>query len=83
MKPQQIFETGLIYHHYANTAYPLTPGSFKEYRIDDASLIGEFLKQEWAKADVFSLYVHIPFCTHAANSASIRCCRSGPPRRRR
>ena len=63
MKPQQIFETGLIYHHYANTAYPLTPGSFKEYRIDDASLIGEFLKQEWAKADVFSLYVHIPFCT--------------------
>ncbi len=26
MDPKQIFECGLQYHHYANTAYPLTPG---------------------------------------------------------
>ena len=42
IKPQTIFETGLLYHHYANTAYPLTPGSFREYRINDATLIRKF-----------------------------------------
>jgi len=63
IRPQKIFETGLLYHHYANTAYPLTPGSFREYRINDSSLIADCLRKEWAKADELSLYVHIPFCT--------------------
>jgi oxygen-independent coproporphyrinogen-3 oxidase len=67
MKPQKIFETGLLYHHYANTAYPLTPGSFREYRINDSSLIGDFLKKEWSQTDTLSLYVHIPFCTARCN----------------
>lgn len=62
MKPQQIFEQGLLYHHYANTAYPLTPSSFRDYRIADPSRVPSFLSSEWAKADDLSLYVHIPFC---------------------
>ena len=66
MKPQEIFETGLMYHHYANTAYPLTPGSFREYRVREPERIVEVLRQEWAKADELCLYVHIPFC-------SVRC----------
>jgi oxygen-independent coproporphyrinogen-3 oxidase len=62
MEAKQVFDYGLLYHHYANTAYPLTPGSFKKFRINDPSLIPAFLKSEWDKAKELSLYVHIPFC---------------------
>ncbi len=62
MDIKQIYENGLLYHHYANTAYPLTPKSFMEYRINDPSQIHDFLTSEWAKTDELSLYVHIPFC---------------------
>ena len=62
MTPQKIFETGLQYHHYANTAYPLTPTSFKNYRIREQSEYVKFLKDDWANTDELSLYVHIPFC---------------------
>jgi oxygen-independent coproporphyrinogen-3 oxidase len=62
MKPKQIYETGLLYHHYANTAYPLTPKSFMQYRINAPSQIQDFLTSEWVKADELCLYVHIPFC---------------------
>ncbi len=62
MNCQKIYDTGLLYHHYANTAYPLTPFSFKEYKLRDEKKIRAFVKREWAKADEFSLYIHIPFC---------------------
>ena len=62
MNEKKIFEYGLKYHHYANTAYPLTPHSFKHYRIKDQSEIKDFLESEWNKTNELSLYVHIPFC---------------------
>lgn len=62
MKCQKVYETGLLYHHYANTAYPLTPHSFKEYRVDGAEKRYALLEAQWAKVDELSLYLHIPFC---------------------
>jgi len=62
IQPKIIFETGLQYHHYANTAYPLTPHSYKNYRITNQSEYVDFLIDDWSKSDVLSLYVHIPFC---------------------
>lgn len=62
MKPEVIFEKGLLFHHYANTAYPLTPTSFKEYKLDEKIDINEFLKEDYDKLEELSLYVHIPFC---------------------
>lgn len=59
---KQIYDTGLLYHHYANTAYPLTPSSFKDYRLHNGEGIRDFLVSEWGKAKELSLYVHIPFC---------------------
>lgn len=59
---QNTYETGLLYHHYANTAYPLTPASFLQYRIKDQKEILDFVTSEWALADELSLYIHIPFC---------------------
>ena len=58
----KVYETGLLYHHYANTAYPLTPTSFMQYKLTDADEIKSFVEEEWKKTDELSLYIHIPFC---------------------
>ena len=59
---EKTFETGLLHHHYANTAYPLTPASFLLYKVKDADGIRALLCEEWRKTQAFSLYLHIPFC---------------------
>ena len=58
----KVYETGLLYHHYANTAYPLTPKSFMQYKLRDYGEIRDFVEEEWKKADELSLYIHVPFC---------------------
>ena len=62
MEASVVYETGLLYHHYANTAYPLTPESFSAYRVKDEEAARKLLAEEWARVDEYSLYVHIPFC---------------------
>lgn len=62
LEPGNIYETGLLFHHYANTAYPLTPGSLMEYKLRDREEISSFLKSELEKMTELSLYVHVPFC---------------------
>lgn len=62
MNCEKTYETGLLYHHYANTAYPLTPKSFMQYKLTDVGEIKDFVTEEWKKADELSLYIHIPFC---------------------
>ena len=62
MECQKVYETGLLYHHYANTAYPLTPRSFMQYRLTDETEIRDFVTEEWKNCDALSLYIHIPFC---------------------
>ncbi|EKQ56700.1 MULTISPECIES: radical SAM protein [unclassified Clostridium] len=62
MNPKTIYEKGLLFHHYSNTAYPLTPSSFMEYRISDENQIPQFLEEELNKFEELSLYIHIPFC---------------------
>ena len=64
---QKIFEYGLLYHHYSNTAYPLTPGSLNAFRIIDSQQIEGLIKSELDKLDELSLYIHIPFCKVRCN----------------
>ena len=59
---EKVYETGLLYHHYANTAYPLTPGSFMEYKVREPSAIRKLLEQDWGKIADYCLYIHVPFC---------------------
>lgn len=59
---RKIYETGLLYHHYANTAYPLTPASFMEYKVREKQAVDELLKRDWEKIREYCLYIHIPFC---------------------
>lgn len=62
MTCEQVYDTGLLYHHYANTAYPLTPVSFMQYKLTDEKEIYDFVCEEWKNAEELSLYIHIPFC---------------------
>ncbi|TYQ15694.1 UNVERIFIED_CONTAM: oxygen-independent coproporphyrinogen-3 oxidase [Acetivibrio alkalicellulosi] len=62
MKCNEVYENGLFYHHYANTAYPLTSNSFMEYKIRDDKQIKEIVRADWENAEELSLYIHIPFC---------------------
>lgn len=62
MNCNEIYETGLLYHHYANTAYPLTPHSFMEYKLTDENEIKSFLTEQWKNVDELCLYAHVPFC---------------------
>lgn len=62
MDCKNTYETGLLYHHYANTAYPLTPRSFMQYKLTDKGEILDFVCKQWENVDELSLYVHIPFC---------------------
>lgn len=59
---QETYENGLHYHHYANTAYPLTPLSFMKYKIKNQKEIVELLNEQWKKSEKICLYVHVPFC---------------------
>lgn len=62
MMCEEIYDTGLLYHHYANTAYPLTPSSFMQYKLTDKKEIYDFVCEEWKGVEELSLYIHIPFC---------------------
>lgn len=64
---KEIFDKGIELHHYANTAYPLTPNSFKEFRINDKNLIDKLVIEEWNQSDEIALYAHIPFCQKRCN----------------
>lgn len=60
----EIFEGALRFHHYANTAYPLTPFSLREYEISirDSDSIYKCVKKNIQAQEKLSLYVHVPFC---------------------
>ncbi len=62
MKCREIFERGIKFHHYCNTAYPLRPNSLAQYELHDNSEIYEAVKWNIQKQDELCLYVHIPFC---------------------
>ena len=62
MTCEEIYDTGLLYHHYANTAYPLTPTSFMQYKLTDQKEIYDFVCEEWNNVEELSIYIHVPFC---------------------
>lgn len=59
---RDLFQKGLFHHHYANTAYPLTPRSFESFRVSDPAARERLVASDWDSCDTFSLYAHIPFC---------------------
>ena len=62
MKCREIFERGIKFHHYCNTAYPLRPTSLAQYELHNTTEIYDTVKRNIQKQDELCLYVHIPFC---------------------
>ena len=62
MKCKEIFDRGIKFHHYCNTAYPLRPTSLAQYEIHDDREIYEAVKRNIESQEELCLYVHIPFC---------------------
>jgi len=59
---KELYNKGLEMHHITNTAYPLTPGSFRNYKVTGEDNIRKLLINDLKKIKELSLYVHIPFC---------------------
>ena len=45
MKCKEIFDRGIQFHHYCNTAYPLRPNSLAQYEVHDAQDVYEVVKK--------------------------------------
>ena len=62
MKLESIYDRGIKFHHYCNTAYPLRPNSLAQYEVHDNTAIREVIKKNIEEQDKLCLYVHVPFC---------------------
>ena len=62
MKCREIFDRGIRFHHYCNTAYPLRPNSLAAYELHDEAQIRETVWKNIEAQKELCLYVHIPFC---------------------
>jgi len=59
---EEVFQRGLEMHHYANTAYPITPQSFREFKVKKKDEVDRLIVEQWEQVKEMGLYVHIPFC---------------------
>ena len=62
MKCKEIFDRGIQFHHFCNTAYPLRPNSLAQYEVHDAGDVYECVKKNIEAQEELCLYVHVPFC---------------------
>ncbi|MBQ6094190.1 MAG: coproporphyrinogen III oxidase, partial [Lachnospiraceae bacterium] len=62
MKCKEIFDRGIQFHHFCNTAYPLRPNSLAQYELHDPQEIYETVRKNIEAQDELCLYVHVPFC---------------------
>ncbi len=62
MNCRDIFERGIKFHHYCNTAYPLRANSLAQYELHDSKEIYEVVKKNIEAQRELCLYVHVPFC---------------------
>lgn len=62
MECREIFERGLRFHHYCNTAYPLRPYSLVQYEVHSTDDIYRVVQDNIRRQKELCLYVHVPFC---------------------
>lgn len=62
MNCRTIFDRGIKFHHYCNTAYPLRPNSLAQYELHNSDDIYKTVKENIEAQKELCLYVHIPFC---------------------
>ncbi len=62
MKLENIFDRGLKFHHFCNTAYPLRANSLAQYELHDNDEIKNLVRKNIEEQKELCLYVHVPFC---------------------
>lgn len=62
MNLERIFDRGIKFHHYCNTAYPLKPNSLAQYEVHNNEDIFNVVKENIEEQEELCLYVHVPFC---------------------
>ena len=62
----ELFEAALRFHHYANTAYPLTPRSLKQYELHDEEEIRKCVIENITQQKKLNLM----FTFHSVNSGA-------------
>lgn len=58
----EIFDMGIKFHHYTNTAYPLRVNSLAEYELHDVAAIRTLVEGNIRAQKNLNLYVHVPYC---------------------
>ncbi len=58
----EIFDMGIKFHHYTNTAYPLRVNSLAEYELHDEAAIRSLVEGNIRAQKNLNLYVHVPYC---------------------
>ena len=58
----KVFNEASKKHHIVNTAYPLTPISFMQYKLKGNDYIKKSIANNINASDELSIYIHIPFC---------------------
>lgn len=62
MKLEMIFDRGIKFHHFCNTAYPLRANSLAQYELHDNDEIRNLVRKNIEEQKELCLYVHVPFC---------------------
>lgn len=62
MDCREIFERGIKFHHYCNTAYPLRANSLAQYEVHNTDEVYKVVKENIEQQKELCLYVHVPFC---------------------
>ncbi len=62
MKCREVFDRGIKFHHYCNTAYPLRPNSLAQYEVHAHDEIYRVVSENIENQKELCLYVHVPFC---------------------
>lgn len=62
MNCREVFDRGIKFHHYCNTAYPLRPNSLAQYEVHDPDAVYQVVKENIGRQKELCLYVHVPFC---------------------
>lgn len=62
MNCRTIFDRGIKFHHYCNTAYPLRPNSLAQYEVQAPEMMYKVVKDNIEAQKELCLYVHVPFC---------------------
>ncbi len=58
----ELFDMGIKFHHYTNTAYPLRVNSLAHYELHDAGDVRRVVEANVKAQRELNLYVHVPYC---------------------